>query len=171
MVHRLKNNYITGSHTGMRLMNPTSCSLAWGSGIERKSPQSIWLWRSVGLVCWSSTGLEETENPLLKGTHKFSHALGPNVQQWLHRNVGQPYLQFLESLLGKQGSAMAHCGDKSLVAEASWNNHWHELSQKLPYWKRDLTPPNSLQGPVLGWLRPNNQQGGNTAPTISKKAA
>lgn len=30
--------------------------------------------------------------------------------------------------------------------------------------------PNSLQAPVLGCLGPNNQKGGNTAPSISREA-
>ena len=44
--------------------------------------------RPAGLECRSSTGLEETDTPLLEGTHKVSHAVGPRTKQYLHRNLG-----------------------------------------------------------------------------------
>ena len=81
-------------------LSPMSGSPAWGSGIGKRSPQSIWHWRSVGLECRSCTGLMETETPLLEGSHKVSHALGPRprAKQWLHRSPGQTYLWISESL-------------------------------------------------------------------------
>ena len=39
--HKLKNNYITVSFTEVKVLSPTSGSLAWGSGIRRRSSQSI----------------------------------------------------------------------------------------------------------------------------------
>ena len=96
----------------MRVSNPTSGSPVWwwwGIWYQEEKTQSIWLWRPVGLECKSFAGLEETETPFLKGTNKFSCALGPRAKLWLHKNLGQTYLYVLESLLGRQGLAMAHC--------------------------------------------------------------
>ena len=44
-----KQLYHRGSHTGVRVLSPPLGSPAWGPGIGRRSPQSIWLWRLVGL--------------------------------------------------------------------------------------------------------------------------
>ena len=89
---------------------------AWGSGIGRRSPQRIWLWRPAVLEYRRSTGLGETKTSLLEGAHKISHALGPRAKQWLHRRLGQTYLWVLEGLLGRWGSAVAHCGGKETDA-------------------------------------------------------
>ena len=40
--HRLESNYHRDSLAGVRVLSPTSNTHAWGSGIGRKSPQSIW---------------------------------------------------------------------------------------------------------------------------------
>ena len=58
----------------------------WGSGIERGRPQRICLWRSAGLECRVSAGLEEIQTLLWDSSHKFSYALGPRAKQWLHRS-------------------------------------------------------------------------------------
>ena len=92
-----------------------SGSPVWGSGIGRRRPQRIWLWRPAGLEYKNFTGLGETEIPPLEGAHKVSRALGPRAKQWIHRSLSQTYLQVLEVLLGRQGSAMAHCGGKDTV--------------------------------------------------------
>ena len=52
-------------------------ALQLGVWHQRKSPQSIWLWRPAGLHCRSSMGLGEIETPVLQDTHKFSHIPGP----------------------------------------------------------------------------------------------
>ena len=96
----------------MRVLSPTSGFPAWGVSIGRRSPQGIGLWRSAGLECMSSTGLEEIETPPWEGTHKVSCALGPREKQWLHRSLGQTYLLFLEGLLGRWGAIVTHCRDK-----------------------------------------------------------
>ena len=46
-----------------------------------------------------------------------------------------------------------------------------ELSWRLPFWHQDLAPPSSLQALVLGPLKSNNQEDGNTAPPINRQAA
>ena len=61
-------------------------------------------------------------------------------------------------------------GARTLVAEAPRNVHQHELSQRSTFWHWDLAQHSILQAPVLGRLRPNNQQGGNRAPPISRQA-
>lgn len=48
--------------------------------------------------------------PLLESAHKVSCALGPRVKQGLFKNLGQTYLQVLEGILGRQRSALGHCG-------------------------------------------------------------
>ena len=59
------------------------------------------------------------------------------------------------------------CGDKIAVARSRdkdtgsgilGTTHWCEPSWGLPFSNQDLTLPNSLQTPVLGCLRSNNQQ-------------
>ena len=47
-----------------------------------------------------STGLGKTETPLLEGTHKVSHALGPRAKA-VTRNLRQTCLLVSEGLLGK----------------------------------------------------------------------
>ena len=70
---------------------------------------------------------------------------------------------------GSGGQLWLPVGARTLV-DGPRNTHWRELSWRLPYWHWDLAPPNSLQAPVLGRLRQNNQKGGNTAPPISRQA-
>ena len=75
----------------MRVLSPTSGSPAWGSGLGRRRPQSIWLWRPVGLDHRSFTGLGETETPFLEDTHKVSCAPEPRakaVTLWLWLSLG-----------------------------------------------------------------------------------
>ena len=105
--------YCRGSPTGMRAPSLMSITPTQGTGIRRRNTQSIWLWRPIGLECKTSTGLGEKETPHLESSHKVSHALGPRAKQWLHKTLGQTYLQDLEGLLGMQESAVAHCGGKN----------------------------------------------------------
>ena len=56
-----------------------------------------------GLSTGNSTGLGETETPLLEETHKVSWLPGPRTKQVLLKNLGQTYLWVFEGLLGKQG--------------------------------------------------------------------
>ena len=78
-------------------------------------------------------------------------------------------------LRGTPGEVGVGCGP--IQGQGHWwwrplgNTPQCELSWRSPFWHQDLGPPNSLQTPVLVCLRPNNQQGGNTAPPISRQAA
>ena len=120
VAHILEHNlYHRGLPMGMRILSPMSGSHAWGSGIGRRSPWSIWHWGQVGLLHRSSTGLGEMETPLLKVVYRLSCALGLREKQRLHRTLGQTCLWFLEDLLGKQGVTVACCGWRTIEAKVS----------------------------------------------------
>ena len=151
----------------MRVLNHTLNSSFWGSSNRRRSPQIIWLWRPVGLDCRSPTGLGERDSTLGGHMNKVSCALGCRTKKWLHRSLSQTYLQVLVSPR-ERGVDCGSLGARILVAEASGNIYLCEYSQSTPYWQWDLAPHNSLKVPVLGNLRPNNTQGWNTHPSISR---
>ena len=76
--HRLENNYITEVFP-KEWEFQTPCHIP-RSGIERRRPQSTQHWRPAGLVCRRSTGLKETETPLLHGSHGALYSLGPRTK-------------------------------------------------------------------------------------------
>ena len=76
-----------------------------GSGTGMRSPQSIWLWRPVGLDCRSSTGWREIETPLLRAHTKSHEHRDWGQRQQYDRSPGQTYLLVLEGLLGRWGMA------------------------------------------------------------------
>ena len=51
----------------VKVLSPISVFPAWGPGNGSQSPQRIWLWKPAVLDCRTSTGLWETETPILKG--------------------------------------------------------------------------------------------------------
>ena len=111
----------------------------------------------MGLECRSSTGLRERET--LQDAHKVLCALGPRVKQELHKNLGQTYLWVLEGLLGRQMSAVSHCG-AGLEVEVPENIHpslGATILEKFGSTQQYATL-------VLRSLRPNNKLGGNTQP-------
>ena len=81
-----------------------------------------------GLSTGNSTGLGETETPLLEKTHKVSWLPGPRAKQGLCKYLGQIYLQVLESILGKQEAAVSHIGGRTLKGRGPRNVHQCELS-------------------------------------------
>ena len=146
-------------------MSSVSSPQAWGSGIGRKSPQSIWHQRPVGLVCRSSMGLGEMYSPFLRDAHRFTCALDPREKQRLHRNLGWTRLQFLEYLLGKQGMTVACCEGRTLEAKLlgifisvcfSEGGHFGKM------WPHPSFPRSP---------RPSNNPGEIITPSISKQAA
>ena len=150
----------------MKVLSPTSGFPTWGSGNGRRNSQRFRLWRLAGFDCRASTRLGETETPLLEGTHKVVCTSGPRgKEQWPHRGLNQTYLLVLEGLLQRQGGLWLTVGTRTLAAEVLESTPWHEPSRSLP-----LAPPKSLWPPVLDCLRPNNQQGGNSAPPIIRQA-
>ena len=108
-----------------------------------------------GLSTGNSTGLGETETPLLEETHKVSWLPGLRTKQGLLKNLGQTYLWVFEGLLEKQGMAVAHCGGKTLEVKSPRNNHQCALPWKLPFWKNLVPRKNSQQASVLRSPRPN----------------
>ena len=148
----------------MRVLDPTSNPHAWGSGTGRKSPQSIWHWRPVGLVSRSSMGLGEMETPLLKGALRLSCTLGPGAKQSLYGNLGQTWLQFLVYLLGK-GVNVARSGGRALEAKLLGifiSMHFSGGGRFGKIWPHQS---------VLRSPKPNNNPGGIAAPPISKQTA
>ena len=91
------------------------CSGIWHW--EEKPPEHLALKARGSYVHRSSTGLSETETPLLKGAHRLLHALGPRAKQKLHRNLGQTCLWFLKDLLGKQGVTVVLSGRRTVEAK------------------------------------------------------
>ena len=56
--------------TRVKVLSLMSDFPTWGSSNGRRNSQRIRLYRLVGFDCRTSTGLGETETPLLEGTHK-----------------------------------------------------------------------------------------------------
>ena len=89
-------------------------------GDGRRNSQRIRLWRLAGFDCRTSTGLGETETPLLEGTPKVVCVPGPKgKEQWPHRKLNQTHLLVLEGLLQRQGMAVAHGRDRDTGSRSS----------------------------------------------------
>ena len=88
--------------------------LSLESGIGKRCPHGIWLWQAAELEWRSSTGQGETDTPLLESWAQGLTYPGTQSKQWLHRSLSQPYLWFLEGLLGWQESAVAHYWGKNI---------------------------------------------------------
>ena len=76
VTHKLENTYTTEDHP-LKVLSPTSGFPTWESGNGRRNSQRISLWRLAVFDCRTSTGLGETETPLLEGTHKVVCTSGP----------------------------------------------------------------------------------------------
>ena len=146
-----------------------SGSPAWRSGTGRRNPSSTWLWNRQGLSAeapqdWGKQIL------LLDGSHKLSlwdpGQSNDTIEAW-----ARPTCESLRVYCRGSSQLWFTVEARALVADAPGNTPLHEFSWRLPFWHRDLVPPNSLQAPMLGHLRPNHQQGWNTAPPISRQAA
>ena len=107
-----KQLYCRGAPMRVRVLSPMPGFTAWDPGIRTRMSQNIWLWKPIRLDGRNPTGLGEIKTPFLEDTHKALCALGPREEPWLHRSLGQNYFLVLEGLLGRQGAAMIHCGDK-----------------------------------------------------------
>ena len=120
VTHKLENNYTTEVHPlEWRFWAPCQAS-TWGSGNGRRNSQRIRLWKLVGFDCRTSSGLGETETPLLEGTHKVVCSSGPRgKEQWPYRRLNQTYLLVLEGLLQRRGVAVPHRGDKDTGSRSS----------------------------------------------------
>lgn len=158
----------------MRVLSPTSGTPAWNTGIRRRSPQSIWLWRPAGLNYRDSTGVEEIKTSLLEDAQKISctpepqeKAASDSIGAWVRPTCWSLSV----SWEGRGWLALVYSEDKDISGRGTT-----EYSLAWALLKADILAPrpgspNSLQAPVLGCLGPNNQQGGNTAPSTSRQAA
>ena len=69
----------------------------------------------------NSTGLGEPETPLLRGVDKVLCPSDPGEKKQSPRKRLDPtYLLISESLLWRQGAAVAHCRDKDTGSGSSW---------------------------------------------------
>ena len=105
---------------------------------------------------------ENRDSTLGRHTQAFM-CTDSRAKQGHHKNLGQTYLWVLEGVLGKQGVAVALCGGRTLETEVlgifiimrspggcHFGKIWHQ--------------PSGLRSP-----RPDNKQGGNIAPPITKR--
>ena len=122
----------------MKVQNPTSCLLAWGTDKGTGNPQGIWPYSPVEFGYKTSTGLGKTDPRLGKHKKKKTLPRHRGKEQWLHRKLNQNYLLVLEGLLWRHGSAGAHCRD---------GGDWQQLSGKVPFVNLTIE---------LGHLRPKN---------------
>ena len=87
-------------------------SLDWESGIGKRSSWGTGIGTPAGLDSRCTTGLRETETPLLKGKHKVSRSVENQGKSsdfkgdWVRHTCW--------SWMGRQGAAVAHCGDKDM---------------------------------------------------------
>ena len=121
----------------VRALSPVPGSPAWESGMGRKSPQSIWLWRAVGLDCRSPSGLGETETPCLEGKSSDSIAATP-CWSWRVSWRGE----------GKGGGGGLSRVLHELWLEADILGHWYQDPAPPTAWKLQCwdaqTPQNHL---------------------------
>ena len=86
--------------------------VCWGSSKATGDPQGIWPWRPAGLDYRTSTGLGETETPVLEGTNKIlCTPRSRGKEQWPHRRLNQNSLLVLEGVLWRHGLARARLRD------------------------------------------------------------
>ena len=146
----------------MKVLSHMSGFPTWGSGNGRRNSQRIRLWRLVGFDCRTSTGLGETETPLLEGTHKVVCASGPRgKEQWPHRRLNQSYLLVLEGLCRGGGRLWLTVGTRTLAAEVLGSTPWREPSRSLP-----LAPSKKLYvGSSAGSPQAKQPTGRELSPT------
>ena len=103
---------------------------AWGSSKRARNPQGIWLWRPAGFDYRTSTGLGETETPLLECTNKILHKPGPwGKEQW-------PPQETEPDLSGSVGGSPVEAWVSSGAPQRQ--RHWQQQSWEVPIGKWDL---------------------------------
>ena len=142
-------------HRG-KILRPMSSFPARGS-YERRVPR-VWLWRSEGFDLQSFHRTEGNRDSTLGGcTPSLMCTKSQGRKAVTPKRLSQTDLHWRVFCRGG-GQQWLAPGLGPLAAAALGNTHWHEPLQK------PLAPPNGLQTPGLDFLRPNNQQGRNTAP-------
>ena len=154
--------YHRDSPTGVKVLSPISGSPARESGFEGQWGLTAGIPQDQGrqkLQSWRAhTGSRAHQDP--------GEKISDLIRDWA-RLICQYWKVSCEG--GEQLWLTA--GTRTWVAAVLRSTHWCEPSWRPPFSHQDLAPANSLQAPVPGRLRPNNQQGGNTAPPISRQAA
>ena len=93
VTHKLENNNTKVLQWLWRFWASCQASQPWGSRKGTGNPQGTWLWSPAGSDYRTSTGLGETETPLLKGINKIlcvpRHR---GKEQLFHRKLNQTYL-------------------------------------------------------------------------------
>ena len=166
----------TGEHlyhrsppTGVKVQSPTSGFPNLGSGNVRRNSQRIRLSRLAVFDCRTSTGLGETETPLLEGTHKVVCASGSRGRS--SDPIGdrtRPICQRWRVSCRGGGWLWLTVRRRTLGAEVLGSTPWREPSQSLL-----LAPPKSQVGSSVGSPQAClivYQQGGNPAPPMSRQA-
>ena len=101
-----------------------------GLGTSKPDP---WLWRTAGFDYRSSTGLGETETPILECTNKVFCTPRPRgKEQWPHKRLNQKYLLVLEGLLWSVGQQGLTTGTGTLAALGQEGPPWHKPSWSSP---------------------------------------
>ena len=114
VTHRLENNN-TKQVLALLWRFWTSCQASQPRDLKKGTgnPQGIWPSGPEGFYYRPSTGLGETDPPVVEGTNKILHAPRPRgEEQWPHRRLKQNYLLVLEAFLWKRGSAGARHRDR-----------------------------------------------------------
>ena len=97
---QLENNYITEFPLKeSEFWAPHQAPQTKGPASGGRAPEHLAL-KAADLDYRDSTGLGKTETPLLEGTHKVSHALGPRAKA-VTRNLHQTCLLVSEAVLGE----------------------------------------------------------------------
>ena len=131
--------------TGVKVLSPMSGFLTWGSVNGRRNCQRIRFWRVAGFDSRTSTGLWETETPLLKGTQSSVCIGTQGKEQWPQGRLNQTYLLVLEGLLQRWEEAVAHRGDNDT---GSRNSGKHYLVWALP--ESTISPTKGPVGSSVG---------------------
>ena len=139
-----------------RVLSPGAGSAAWVPGVERRSPGAL---GCEGQRVRSCKDWGKGDSTLGECPWGFTGA-GTQAKQWLRRNPAR-HICGCGGSPGEAGSADAHGGARTPVAEAPGSIHRRELSQRPPFGHRALSLPRSLQPPVLRCPRPGSQQRGD----------
>lgn len=109
VTRRLERNCHRDAPPRGRAPSPTSGSPAQRPGTGRRNPGALGV--EGQRACAQELHGGRGQTPLLRGPHRTACALGPGAQQGLH------FWSDVLRVLGKQGAAVAPCGDRTLEAE------------------------------------------------------
>ena len=166
MTHRLANTYTTEVHP-LEWRFWAQCQ-ASQPGVRQRDeeflknqtlkPSGKWL------QDFDRTG--GNRDSTLGGHKQSSVCIGTQgKEQWPRGRRNQTYLLVLEGLLQRRGVALFHHGDKDTGSRSSGK---YSLAWALP--ESVISPTKEArEAPVLAGLTPNNQQGGNPAPSINSQ--